>query len=118
MWEALSDPKSIASISGFVFLLLTFGVPLQCNHPKGPAPFRGCWFWVYGFAGSCQHHGRPVGSRIMGLLGGKSLIARRQCDRCGYPRVYARHRDSGRSYLGCMHHPNCKNPRLLGNYTL
>jgi ribosomal protein S27AE len=95
-------------------LVLAFGVPVRCSHPTSKPPFRGCKVHVAGFLGKCRHHGRAPGARVMATLGGQELMRRRTCDRCGQPRVFARHNDTGRAYLGCTGFPVCKNPRLLG----
>jgi ribosomal protein S27AE len=93
---------------------LAIGLPVRCNHPTSKPPFRGCKWHVYGFLGKCPHHGRVPGVRLMASFGGRELMRRRTCDRCGQPRVFARHNDTGRAYLGCTRYPVCKNSRLLG----
>jgi ssDNA-binding Zn-finger/Zn-ribbon topoisomerase 1 len=55
---------------------------------------------------------------VISVLGGQALIRRRTCDKCGRPRIFARHLVSGRPFLGCSDFPVCKNSRFLGNYTL
>lgn len=107
-----SIPPPAWAFAGIV-VLLAFGVPVRCSHPISKPPFRGCKAYVAGLLGRCSHHGRGPAVRLMATLGGQELMRRRTCDRCGQPRVFARHTDSGRAYLGCTGFPSCKNPRLL-----
>jgi hypothetical protein len=101
-----------------VIILVIFLMPVRCSHPISKSPFRGCRRWVTGIFGRCRDHGRGPQNRVIARFGGQALIRRRTCDRCGRPREFVRFSDTGRSYLGCSGWPACKNPRLLGNYTL
>src|SRR5689334_3394918 len=99
---------------GLVILL----VPMSCNAPISKPPFRGCRTSVIGLFGICRHHGSRPGVRAVRLLGGRRLLTRRICDKCGQPRVFLRMQGDGSPYLGCAGFPNCKNPRMLRDYRL
>jgi hypothetical protein len=100
-----------------VLLLLSFAVPMRCEHPIGRTPFRGCRRTVYGFHGTCGSHGRRAQARYLVALGGRKLMHRRVCANCGRAKVFIRFQNSGKPYLGCTGYPNCKSPRLLDTYT-
>jgi hypothetical protein len=100
-----------------VMLFPAFVLPVRCQGPIAKPPFRGCRKSVYGFVGHCRYHGRRPGLRIMAVLGGRHLPARRICDKCGRSTTFCRAMDSGKPFLGCAGFPECKRPRWLHNYT-
>jgi len=100
---------------GAVVLAIVF-VPVSCSAPISRPPFRGCRRPVMGLFGFCRTHRSRPGVRLIRLLGGSHLLARRVCDKCGQSRVFLRMQGDGVPYLGCVGFPNCKNPRMLRDY--
>lgn len=82
-------------------------IPMHCQAVIAKPPFRGCRKIVMGVFGRCYNHGFQPGRRVIRLLGGPKLPLRRVCDKCGQPRVFGRHQDSGRPFLGCAGYPAC-----------
>jgi hypothetical protein len=80
---------------------------MHCQAVIARPPFRGCRKIVMGVFGRCYNHGFQPGRRVIRLLGGPKLPLRRVCDKCGQPRVFGRHQESGRPFLGCTGYPAC-----------
>jgi hypothetical protein len=110
------------ALTAFALLLgvLAFGVRLHCHHPITKAPIRGCILPVYGFFGRCRtrSHSRRAGAvyRVIAVLGGKRLAARRTCPSCGGSAIFQRYLGDGNPYLGCSNYPKCKTPRNLAAF--
>lgn len=94
-------------VVGVAVVVVPMVAPMQCAGVIAKSPYRGCYKIVPGLFGRCRHHGFQPRRRVIRLLGGQKLLMRRACDRCGRPRVYGRHQDSGRPFLGCAGHPAC-----------
>jgi hypothetical protein len=88
-------------------VVIPVAAPMQCAGVIAKSPYRGCYKIVPGLFGRCRYHGFQPRRRVIRLLGGQKLLMRRACDKCGQPRVYGRHPDSGRPFLGCAGHPAC-----------
>lgn len=97
-------------------LIALVAAPVSCCAPTARKPIRGCQRRVSGLFGRCPYHGRHPHARMIRILGGKRLLRRRVCDRCGQPREFLRMKDTGAPYLGCIAYPTCKNPRVLKDY--
>jgi hypothetical protein len=91
------------AVAAGIFLV----TPMHCQGVIAKPPFRGCRKIVVGLFGRCHYHGFQPGRRVILLLGGPRLPLRRVCDKCGQPRVFGRHQDSGRPFLGCAGFPAC-----------
>jgi hypothetical protein len=97
-------------------LIALVAAPVSCCAPTARKPIRSCRRRVSGLFGRCPHHGRHPGARMIRVLGGKGLLRRRVCDKCGQARRFHRMKDTGAPYLGCVSYPICKNPRMLADY--
>jgi ssDNA-binding Zn-finger/Zn-ribbon topoisomerase 1 len=99
-----------------VAVVTPFAVKISCHAPISQRPFRGCRRKVVGLLGRCGTHGRRPGQRLMVLLGGRELAARRICDQCGRRRVFGRRQRDGSPFLGCSGYPACARMRPLADY--
>lgn len=88
-------------------VVVPMAVPMYCAGVISKPPYRGCRKVVVGLFGRCYYHRFQPRRRFIQLLGGQKLLLRRVCDKCGRPRVFGRHQESGRPFLGCAGYPAC-----------